>query len=41
VLLPLLEAEPEDACAFVIIAETYNESRLIPIIKNKDRNTAL
>jgi hypothetical protein len=35
-LPPLLLLIPaEDACAFVIIADTDNESKPIPIIKNK------
>ena len=36
-LAPLLlpeVVEPEDVCAFIIIVNTENESRLIPIIKN-------
>ncbi|MFL6356497.1 MAG: hypothetical protein ACJ71C_08065, partial [Nitrososphaeraceae archaeon] len=37
--LPPPEAEPEDACAFVIV-HTDNESRPIPIIKNKIINMA-
>jgi hypothetical protein len=38
-LLPLLlspeEVESEDACVFIIIADTDNESRLVPLLKIK------
>jgi hypothetical protein len=45
VSLPLLlltpGVEPEDACAFIIIADTDDESRLSPITENKNVNMAL
>jgi RsiW-degrading membrane proteinase PrsW (M82 family) len=41
--LPLIppEVEPEDACAFIIIIDTDNESRLSPITENKNMKMTL